>query len=233
MATVSKDVFLLGMSVQIEEHLHPSVVEKDVTFDIVYFLAALELWPFPAAVEIVSRQVTAGVAENDAVWVDHGDDFDDVLFEQLVEQVRSMFLFGVVDEESIYLVEDALHYVGACSFDWMGAAHDEDDLLVVDGEVEGMGDPPGRDGEHFDCVVEIGAAQLTPLEVDYVMLVLLILAGNLVQQSSHSRITVRLIIRYKDLLTLVQIHCKLKCVKVFRRQKRSNLCLTTDLLISA
>lgn len=195
MATIGEHIFLLGMCMQVQEHLHSSVIQKYVPLDVVHFLAAFEFRPLPAPVQVIPCQIASGIAQNDAIRVGHRDHLQDVLLEQAVQQVRTMLFSRIINEKSIDFIEYSLDYMRSGSLDGVSAGHDEDHLLIVDGEMQRMGYSASGEGQHLHSVIQVCGAQLSPLEIYYIVLILLVTGRHFVEKSTHTRIAVGLIVR--------------------------------------
>jgi hypothetical protein len=93
-AAIGKDVHFLGMCMQVQKHLHSTVVEKDVALDGIDLLAEIVTRTLPAAVQVVSRQIATRIACNDPVRISHWDDLNDILLKEPIQQMRAMLFFG-------------------------------------------------------------------------------------------------------------------------------------------
>lgn len=59
MTTISEDIFLLGMGVQIDKHFDSSLILHDIVFNEIYLFAFLETRKLPTAVQVITRYVTS------------------------------------------------------------------------------------------------------------------------------------------------------------------------------
>jgi len=59
----------------------------------------LRLWSSPTAIHIVSGYITARVPYNDAIWIEHRYDFNDIVLEQLVDHMTFLLFYSTVDEK--------------------------------------------------------------------------------------------------------------------------------------
>lgn len=153
MAAIGEYVFLFGMGMEIDEHLYSIVMLEDVLLYVHDLFWSLLFWGFPASVEIVACEVAAGVAEDDSIRVDHGYYLYYVLLEEFIDDMQFWLLITVLYEEVIYLLEDALDYMWACGLYWMSSAHDIYNLLLLQGEMEGLGWLPRRKGEDLYTII--------------------------------------------------------------------------------
>jgi hypothetical protein len=92
MTAIGKHTFFLGMRMEIDEHSDAVLKLQDIFFDGEDLSAAIGVRCLPAAVEVVTCDVAAGVAQDDAVRVEHWDDFDNVVFKQFINAVMFVFL---------------------------------------------------------------------------------------------------------------------------------------------
>ena len=79
MASISEYILLLGVPMQINEHLDPALIFEYLSFERIDFGGDLELWILPLPVQIVAIYVASRIAYDDAIGVDHGHDCNEVV----------------------------------------------------------------------------------------------------------------------------------------------------------
>lgn len=62
MTSIGKYILLLGVSMQIDEHVDPLLILEDMPFYVKDLLTFLKLRRLPASIEVVTCEIAAGVA---------------------------------------------------------------------------------------------------------------------------------------------------------------------------
>lgn len=98
MTSVSKDILFLRVSMQIDEHVNPFLVLKDMSFYVKNFFAFLKFRRFPASVEVISSEIAARVSKNNSIRIDHWDYLDDILLQKSKDDVRTILVSWILYE---------------------------------------------------------------------------------------------------------------------------------------
>ena len=123
--------------------------------------------------------------------------------------MRTMLFFGRFNEKPVDLIEYAFNYVWASSLHRVCPGHNEDNLLIIDRQMQGMRHSSRWDRHYLYAIIKVCGAQFCTLKIYDVMLVMLKTTAHLVQQSSYTRVAVGLIIRNVYFLAWWEIEGKL------------------------
>jgi hypothetical protein len=103
-----------------------------MSLDVKYLFTFLEFWSLPTSIQVKSSKIASAVAQDNSIRVDHRDNFDDILLQESIDDVRSVLFLWILNEKVIDFIENTLNYMRTGSFYWMCPSHDENYLLLLD-----------------------------------------------------------------------------------------------------
>lgn len=102
-----------------------------------------------------------------------------------------------------YLLEDTLNYMWSCCLNGMRSSHYINDLFLLKGEMQGLSWFTRRKSEDLDIIIKISITKDIPLEIDDILRILLKPYRDLIDELTHSRVTIGLVIGNIDLLLFI------------------------------
>ena len=85
MASISKHILFLRMTVKIYKHLYSPLIFENLLFQVYDFRGDLFLRVLPLPIKIVAMDITARIADYDPIRIDHWDQFDQIIIKQFLD----------------------------------------------------------------------------------------------------------------------------------------------------